>query len=35
MEFILFDIGATFALLVGIAWTDLAHSKSTPDLDRW
>jgi hypothetical protein len=32
MEFVLFDIGTTFALLLGFAWNDLARSKPTPCL---
>jgi hypothetical protein len=28
MEFVLFEIGTTFALLLGVVWSDLARSKS-------
>jgi hypothetical protein len=28
MEFVLFEIGTTFALLLGVVCSDLAHSKS-------
>jgi len=39
MEFVLFEIGTTFALLLGVVWSDLARSKSDdanglPNSDR-